>query len=189
MRVLAVALLAVISLKVSAQNKGWGVDTLNFDDSSNVVNFEAKQGISIYSGVFVTEDAGAEVKVSTFFGKGKVKLGFNLNYVYSHFPDSVKKNRLEDNPFTPFGAIGFGLTSRLYNQSNQVHITTSANYMVSFGDDRFKSTNGVNLKFALGVNLNEYLYLQGGLMAQTFLATTTERPTNVGFTLGLGVAL
>lgn len=186
MKLLIVAFLAIISLNASAQYKGWGVDS---SDSDDVITFKAKQGITIYSGVHVAEDAGFEFNAATFFGKGKVKLGFNLGYIYSHFQDSIKKNRQVENPYSPLGAIGFGIASRMYNKSNQLHLTTSANYMISMGDSRFKSTNGISLKLAVGVNLNEYLFLQAGFMAQTFLTTTEERPTNLGFTIGLGVAL
>ncbi len=180
------AFLITISLGLSAQNKGWGNDTIGIYDT---VRFEAKEGVSMYLGTLVTEDAGFEFNTTTLFGKGKVKLGFNLSYVYSHFRDTIKSRKQEQIPLTPFGAIGFGITSRVYSSSNQVHLTTNANYMISMADSRFKSTNGISLKLAVGVNLNEYLFLQAGLMAQTYLTTTNERPTNASFTIGLGATL
>lgn len=189
MRSITLVFLAIISFNLSAQNKGWGVDTSDFVDSSDIINFEAKQGLSIYSGVLVTEEAGFEFNAATFFGKGKVKLGFNLGYVYSHFQDTLKKNAQDEQQVSPFGALGFGFASRIYNKNNQVHITTIANYMISTANSRFKPTNGISLKLAIGVNLNEYLFAQAGVMAQTYLTATNERPTNASFTIGLGVTL
>lgn len=189
MRGLFVIFFFTLSCYASAQYKGWGNTPVEDSDSSEVINYKAKESIAIYSGIVLAGDVGGEVRISTFLGKGRVKLGFNMCYTYSHFSDSAKKNNQEDIIDTPFGAMGFGLTSRIYTNNNVVHLTTSANYMISMNDSRFKTTNGINLKIAIGGALNKYSYVQAGFMAQTFLTTTGERPTNFGVSIGFGITL
>lgn len=188
MRIVIVTLLAFITLNVSAQ-RGWGNDTITNDDSVYSSPLEYREGTSITAGMFVTGLVGYEIRVASFYGQGRAKVGFNMGVVNSYFSDSIKVNNKEKNPYTSFGAIGFGLASRVYSKEGNVHLTTMANYMLALANDRFKPTSGINLKMVMGISLNKNIFLEAGFSGQAFFTEIKERPANFGVNVGLGIML